>query len=184
MTFQIQAKPLEQRKPPEQFSGVNDAILGQRDVLQEKFDKHAFSSSEAFHQCSKEQLTEYQGAACSAEKFPAELEQSFQNIFDDPRFIQWMELKFDKHCLGMEADGVLGLERSANVTPGFIEKENGLSESCFSGLISSVVNGVAPPEHEGEVNYISKYFIQYVSTMILVSVQQVQEFLQVTNVLK
>ena len=33
-----------------------------------------------------------------------------------------MKLKFDKHCLGMEADGVLGLERSANVTPCFIEK--------------------------------------------------------------
>ena len=75
-----------------------------------------------------------------------------------------MKLKFDKHSLGMEADGVLGLERSANVTPCFIEKENGLSESCSSGLISSVVNGVASPEHEGEVNYISKYLIQYVPT--------------------
>ena len=75
-----------------------------------------------------------------------------------------MKLKFDKHSLGMETDGVLGLERSANITPCFIEKENGLSKSCSSGLISSVVNGVAPPEHEGEVNYISKYLIQYVPT--------------------
>ena len=75
-----------------------------------------------------------------------------------------MKLKFDKHSLGMEADGVLGLECSANVTPCFIEKENGLSESCSSGLISSIVNGVAPPEHEDEVNYISKYLIQYVPT--------------------
>ena len=77
-----------------------------------------------------------------------------------------MKLKFDKHSLGMEADGMLDLECSANVTPSFIEKENGLSESCSSGLISSVVNGVAPPEHEGEVhvNYINKYLIQYVPT--------------------
>ena len=30
-----------------------------------------------------------QGAACSAEKLPAELERSFQNIFDDPQFMQW-----------------------------------------------------------------------------------------------
>ena len=149
-------------KPLEQFRGVNDAISGQRDVLQEKFDKHGFLSSEAFHLCSQEQLPECQGAACSAEKFPAELEQSFQNIFDNPRFIQWMKLKFDKDSLEMEADGVLGLERSANVTPCFIEKENGLSESCSSELMSNVVNGVAPPEHDGEMNHISKYLIQYV----------------------
>ena len=41
--------------------------------------KHDFSS-EAFYQCYKEQQPEHQGAACSAEEFPAELEQSFQNI--------------------------------------------------------------------------------------------------------
>ena len=104
--------------------------------------KHDFSS-EAFYQCYKEQQPEYQGAACSTEEFPAELEQSFQNIFDDPQFIQWMKLKFDKHSLGMEADGVLGLERSANVTPCFIEKGNGLSESCSLGLIFNVINGCA-----------------------------------------
>ena len=54
-----------------------------------------------------------------------------------------MKLKFDIHSLGMEADGVLGLERSANVTPCFIEKENGLSESCSLGLIFNVINGCA-----------------------------------------
>ena len=150
-------------KPLEQFSEVDDAITGQRDVLLEKFDEHDFSSSRAFHQCSKEQLPECQRAACSAEKLPAELERSFQNIFDDPRFMQWMKLKFDKHRLGIEVGGVLGLERSTNVTPCFIEKENGLNKSCGpSQLKSSVVNDVAPPEHEGELNYISKYLIQYV----------------------
>ena len=69
-------------KPLEQFSEVDDAITGQRDVLLEKFDEHDFSSSQAFHQCSKEQLLECRGAACAAEKLPAELEQSFQNILD------------------------------------------------------------------------------------------------------
>ena len=32
-------------KPLEQFSEVDDAISGQRNVLQEKFDEHDFSSS-------------------------------------------------------------------------------------------------------------------------------------------
>ena len=74
--------------------------------------------------------------------------------------MQWVKLKFDKHRLGMEVGGVLGLECSTNVTPCFIEKEN---KSCGpSQLKSSVVNDVAPPEHEGELNYISKYLIQYV----------------------
>ena len=74
-----------------------------------------------------------------------------------------MKLKFDKHRLGIEVGGVLGFERSTNVTPCFIEKENGLNKSCGpSQLKSSVVNDVAPPEHEGELNYISKYLIQYV----------------------
>ena len=88
--------------------------------------------------------------ACSAEKFPAELERSFKNIFDDPRFMQWIKLKFDKHRLGMEVGGERGLEHSTNVTPCFTEKENGLNKSCGpSQLKSSVVNDVAPPEHKG-----------------------------------
>ena len=33
-----------------------------------------------------------------------------------------------------------------------------------SQLISNVIHGVTLPEHEGELNYISKYLIQYVPT--------------------
>ena len=60
---------------------------------------------------------------------------------------------------------MLGLERSTNVTPCVIEKENGLNKSCGpSQLQSSIVNDVAPPEHEGELNYISKLSMLMVST--------------------
>ena len=33
-----------------------------------------------------------------------------------------------------------------------------------SQFISNVIHGVTLPEHEGELNYISKYLIQYVPT--------------------
>ena len=70
-----------------------------------------------------------------------------------------MKLKFDKYRPGVEADVVLSLEHSANVTPCFIEKENRLNKSCSSEtseLKSNVVNGVKLPGHECELDHISK----------------------------
>ena len=42
-----------------------------------------------------------------------------------------------------------------------------MNESSCPGpsqLKSNAIHGVTPPEHEGELNYISKYMIQYVPT--------------------
>ena len=138
-----------------QSSEVGDAVSHQRDAF------HDFSS-----------VHQDQAAAHSANNFSPELEQSFQRVFEDPCFMQWLKLKFQNDHLGMQADYELGLEHSTNVTPCSIEEENqsppsSMSQSSSLGpsqLISHVIHGVTPPEHEGELNYISKYLIQYVPT--------------------
>ena len=86
--------------------------------------------------------------------------------------MQWLKTRFPKEHAGMMADHDLGLEHSVNVTPCIIVNDNrSLSlknelTSCqeSSQSNSSVIQGVTPPEHDGELNYISKYLIQYVPT--------------------
>ena len=41
-------------------------------------------------------------------------------------------------------------------------------------LASRAIHGVTPPEHEGELSYISKYLIQYVPTKKTVDTGNVQ----------
>lgn len=84
--------------------------------------------------------------------------------------MQWLKLKFHNDSLGMKADYELGLERSTSVTPCFIGK-NGSPSSMNqsfcqrpSQLKSNASHSVTPPEHEGELNYISKYLIRYIPT--------------------
>ena len=65
----------------------------------------------------------------------------------------------------MTADHDLGLEHSTNVTPCIIVNDNRLQSSTSkltssqeSQLDSSILQGITPPEHDGELNYISKYY--------------------------
>ena len=69
------------------------------------------------------------------------------------------------------ADHDLGLEHSTINTPCIIANDNRAQSSANeptscqeSQLNSNLLQGVTPPEHDGELNYISKYLIQYVPT--------------------
>ena len=83
--------------------------------------------------------------------------------------MQWLKTRFLKEHAGMMADHALGLEHSTNVTPCIIANDNRLLSSeneltsCqeSSQSKSSIIQGVTPPEHDGELNYISKYLMQY-----------------------
>ena len=96
----------------------------------------------------------------------------------------------------MMADHDLGLEHSANVTPCIIVNDNrslsseneltSCQESSQSNS-SGVIQSVTPPEHDGELNYISKYLIrmcQLRRQLMLENVQQVHESLLAMNVLE
>ena len=77
-------------------------------------------------------------------------------------------MKCPNELAGMKANE-LGLERSTCVTPCLIAEDQGSSNEstpCLrpSQLNSRAICGVTSPEHEGELNYISKFLIQYVPT--------------------
>ena len=116
---------------------------------------------------------------CSAATFSPEEEQLFQRRFEekydlpDPLYPQWLKTKPPKEHADMNTEHeLLGLEHSMSITPCLIAKDQ---ESSTSGndltscpepshITSSVTQSITPPEHKGQLNYISKYLIQYVPT--------------------
>ena len=151
--------------PNEFINSYNEVVGDQENALKKQSDKPDLRTSVAVNQEGQ--------VACSTQfDVSPEQEQLFQRTYEDPCFMQWLKRRFPKEHAGMMADHDLGLEHSANVTPCIIVNDNrSLSSeneltSCqeSSQSNSSVIQGVTPPEHDGELNYISKYLIQYVPT--------------------
>ena len=67
--------------------------------------------------------------------------------------MQWLKMRSPAEYAGVTADHDLGLEHPTNITPCIIANDN-RSQSSANELtscqeISSVLQGVTPPEHDG-----------------------------------
>ena len=154
------------RLPNEVISPTCEAVGDQAKAHQKKSDKSDSLNSAAVHQEGQ--------VACSTQKLlgiSPEQERSFQRTFKDSCFMQWLKMRSPAEYAGVTADHDLGLEHSTNITPCIITNDNRsqlsaneLTSCQESQLNSSVLQGVTSPEHDGELNYISKYLIQYVPT--------------------
>ena len=143
-----------------------EAVGNQAKAHQKKSDQSDSLNSAAVHQEGQ--------VAFSTQKLldiSPEQEQLFQRTFKDPCIMQWLKMRSPAKYAGVTADHDLGLEHSTKITPCITANDNRsqsyaneLTSCQESQLNSSVLQGVTPPEHDGELNYISKYLIQYVPT--------------------
>ena len=162
--LQVQREP--QSLPNNIVNSSSEGTGDQGEVLQKEFDT---LTSAAVHQQwldipqPEEKLQEGQTASSEQELFNVspEQEQLFLKTLENPYFMQWLKVKCPNELAGMKANE-LGLERSTCVTPCLIAEDQGSSNEltpCLrpSQLNSRAIRGVTPPEHEGELNYVSKF---------------------------